>query len=346
MTIFENDIHVINTHCEGEIGDVIVGGVTPPPGDSLWDMRNWIEKDNRLRQYLLNEPRGSLSRHVNLLVPPKSKQADAAFIIMEPADTPPMSGSNTICVTTVLLERGIIPMVEPVTEMTLEVPAGLINVKASCENGKVLRVIIENVASFADQLNTPVEIEKFGTIKVDTAYGGDSFVIVDAKNLGFSLTPDEGRDLVETGIKLTHAANEQLGFKHPLNPEWRHISFCQFTHPIVYQDDALHGKSAVIIQPGKIDRSPTGTGCSARMALLSAQGKMKPDDRFIGTSIIDTAFDCKIKQTTMIKTKPAIIPIISGRAWIIGQTIYNTIDDDPFPLGYRISDTWPDRYNR
>ncbi len=342
MNIFnKNQIQIISAHAEGEVGDVIISRVEPPPGQTLWEMRNWIANDDQLRQFVLNEPRGGIFRHVNLLVPPENPQADAAFIIMEPADTPPMSGSNSMCVVTVLLEQGIVPMQEPETHLTLEAPAGLVNARALCKNGKVKRVFIENVASFVDQRNVQLEVEGVGTLSVDTAYGGDSFVLVDAKQLGFEITPDEGRELVETGIRITNAANHQLGFTHPQNPDWNHVSFCQITGPVEHIDGITYGKSTVAIQPGKLDRSPCGTGCSARMALLHAQGKLITGDKFVGKSIIDTEFHCQLKQTTKVGSKPAIIPIISGRTWITGSYQHFINDDDPFPLGYRISDTWP-----
>ncbi len=338
----QQHIRIISAHAEGEVGDVIISGVKPPPGETLWEMRNWIAEDNRLRQFVLNEPRGGVFRHVNLLVPPKNPKANAAFIIMEPADTPPMSGSNCMCVATVLLEQAILPMKEPEMELTLEAPAGLVKVKALCEKGKVERVFIENVPSFVDQQNVQLEVQGLGTLTVDTAYGGDSFVIVDAQGLGFSITPDEGREIVETGIRITRAANEQLGFTHPQNPDWKHISFCQLTNPVETENGITKGKSTVVIQPGKLDRSPTGTGCSARMTLLHTQGKLNVGAHFIGKSIIGTEFHCEIKQTTTVNNKPAIIPVISGRAWITGSHQHFITDDDPFPLGYQISDTWPE----
>lgn len=334
-------IHVVSAHAEGEVGDVIVSGVEPPPGETLWDMRNWIASDDKLRRFMLNEPRGGVFRHVNLLVPPKSKVADAAFIIMEPADTPPMSGSNTMCVATVLLERGLVAMTEPHTELILEAPAGLIKVSAKCENRKVKRLFIENVASFVDKRSVHLEVSGMGTLTVSTAYGGDSFVIVDAKRLGFSLTEDEGRELVETGIRITNAANQQLGFSHPELPDWSHISFCLLAGPLEMIEGIKQAKSAVAIQPGKLDRSPTGTGCSARLALLHEQGKISVGEKFIGRSILNTQFCCRIKQTTQVAEKAAIIPIISGRVWITGYYQHIIDNGDPFPFGYRISDTWP-----
>ncbi len=265
-------IHVVSCHAEGEVGDVIVGGVAPPPGDTLWEQSRFIARDETLRNFVLNEPRGGVFRHVNLLVPPKNPKAQMGWIIMEPADTPPMSGSNAICVATVLLDTGIVPMQEPETRMVLEAPGGLIEVVATCRDGKAERISLRNVPSFADKLDARIEVPGLGTLTVDTAYGGDSFVIVDAQALGFAITPDEARDLAEIGMKITRAANEQLGFVHPENPDWDHISFCQIAAPVAVEDGALGAANAVAIRPGKIDRSPCGTGCSARMAVLHAKG--------------------------------------------------------------------------
>lgn len=333
-------VHVVTCHAEGEVGDVIVGGVLPPPGNTVWEQSRFIASDQTLRNFVLNEPRGGVFRHVNLLVPPKDPRAQMGWIIMEPADTPPMSGSNSICVSTVLLDTGIIPMQEPVTRMVLEPPGGLIEVEAECRNGKAERIRVRNVPSFAARLDAKIEVAGVGTLTVDTAYGGDSFVLVEAAALGFKITPDEARDIAEMGMRITRAANEQLGFKHPAN-DWDHISFCQFTNPVERRGDRLWGKNAVAIRPGKIDRSPTGTGCSARMAVLQARGLMQAGDRFVGTSIIDTEFHCSIDSLVDINGTPGIVPIISGRAWVVGTAQLMVDPSDPFQSGYRLSDTWP-----
>lgn len=288
-------IHVVSCHAEGEVGDVIVGGVAPPPGATLWEQSRWIAEDQTLRNFVLNEPRGGVFRHVNLLVPAKDPRADMAWIIMEPADTPPMSGSNSLCVATVLLDSGILPMTEPLTRLVLEAPGGLIEVTAQCRNGKAERVEVRNVVSFADKLDAWIEVEGLGSLQVDTAYGGDSFVIVDAQRLGFSLTADEAADLVASGLKITQAANEQLGFVHPLNPDWEHISFCQIAAPLDRTNGVASAANAVVIRPGKIDRSPCGTGCSARMAVLHAKGQLAVGEVFIGRSIIGSEFRCRIE---------------------------------------------------
>jgi proline racemase len=334
-------IHVVGCHAEGEVGDVIVGGVAPPPGDTLWRQSRFIAEDETLRNFVLNEPRGGVFRHVNLLVPPKHPDAAVGWIVMEPADTPPMSGSNAICVATVLLDTGIVPMTEPETRLVMEAPGGLVAVTADCHDGKAERITVRNVASFVDRLGATIEVAGLGTLTVDTAYGGDSFVIVDAPALGFSVTPDEARDLAETGMRITTAANEQLGFVHPENPEWTHLSFCQFAMPL--EDDAglPSGRNAVAIRPGKIDRSPCGTGCSARLAVLAARGVLKAGDRFVGRSIIGSRFDCCIEAKTTVGGRPAIVPSLAGRGWITGTRQLMLDPSDPWPGGYRLSDTWP-----
>lgn len=336
---------MVSCHAEGEVGNVIVGGIAPPPGETLWEQARWIAKDQKLRHFVLNEPRGGVFKHINLLVPAKNAQASFGFIIMEPEHTPPMSGSNAICVATVLLDTGLIEMQEPVTEFNLEAPGGLVSVKAFCERGKAQSIEIINVASFADQLDVTLEVAGVGTLTVDTAYGGDSFVIVDASALGFQIKPDEAQDIAEIGTRITLAANDQLGFSHPANTDWNHISFCEIALPLGDEQGIPVSRNAVVIDPGKLDRSPCGTGCSARMAALHAKGKMKVGDRMVGRSIIDSRFDCAIVSETKLEGKPAIIPSIRGRAWITGTHQIMLDPDDPWPQGYRLSDTWPIRKN-
>lgn len=334
-------LHVISAHAEGEVGDVIVGGVLPPPGETLWEQRAFIAKDETLRNFVLNEPRGGVFRHVNLLVPPKHPDADAAFIIMEPEDTPPMSGSNSICVSTVLLDGSLIPMQEPFTDLTLEAPGGLVKVRAACRNGKAERIFVQNVASFADKVGVSLEVEGIGTVTVDTAYGGDSFVVVDTEQLNIDINEANAKKLAQLGVKITNAANEQLGFSHPDNPDWDHISFCAFCGPLTKTETGFKGCSAVAIQPGKIDRSPTGTAVSARMALMAAKGMMQEGDEFEAESIIGSTFTGKILNHTKLESgHPAITPQISGRGWITGTHQHMLDPDDPWQEGYRLSDTW------
>jgi proline racemase len=334
-------IQIVSCHAEGEVGDVIIAGVEPPPGDSLWEQSRWIHQDQVLRQYVLNEPRGGIFKHVNLLVPAKNKKAIQGFIVMEPEHTPPMSGSNSICVSTVMLDTGLIQMQEPITEFILEAPGGLVPVKAFCENGKAKSIEIQNVTSFADKLDVNLEVEGVGTLVVDTAYGGDSFVLVNAAELGFEIKPDEAKDISELGAKITSAANQQLGFTHPENADWSHISFCEIALPLYQEEGVKVSRNSVVIDPGRLDRSPCGTGCSARMAVLNAKGEMKKGERMIGRSIIDSRFDCTIVDEVNIGNKNGIIPSIRGRAWITGTHQLMLDSNDPWPEGYRLTDTWP-----
>lgn len=336
-------IHLVSCHAEGEVGNVIVGGVSPPPGESLWEQSRWIETSQKLRNFVLNEPRGGVFKHINLLVPARNPKAQQGFIIMEPEHTPPMSGSNSICVATVLLDTGMIDMLEPVTEFTLEAPGGLVPVRAYCEGGKARSIEVHNVPSFVHRLDCDLEVEGLGTLRVDIAYGGDSFALVDAARLGFELRPDEARDLAQLGARITRAANEQLDFVHPLYPDWAHISFCEFVLPVFEENGIKISKNTVAIDPGKLDRSPCGTGCSARMAVLNARGEMQVGDKMIGRSIIDSRFDCSIVEETRVGDKSAIVPSLRGRAWITGTHQLMLDPDDPWPGGYRVSDTWPVR---
>jgi proline racemase len=334
-------IQIVGCHAEGEVGDVIVGGVTPPPGATVWDQSRFIAADGALRNFVLNEPRGGVFRHANLLVPPKDPKAQMGFIIMEPEDTPPMSGSNCICVATVLLDTGMLPMREPETEFVLEAPAGLIHVRALCRNGKAERITLRNVASLADRLDARLEVKGHGTVTVDTAFGGDSFVMAQAMDFGFAVKPDEARDIAVLGRRIADAANEQLGFSHPLLAGWDHISFCFMLGELEQVDGMLSSRNACVVKPGKLDRSPTGTGCSALMAVLHARGRLKTGDGFIGRSIIESRFHGRIEEETSLAGRKAIIPSISGRAWITGHSTLMLDPDDPWPAGYRIADTWP-----
>ncbi len=334
-------IEVEGCHAEGEVGDVIVGGVAVPPGDTVWEQSRWVASDGRLRRLMLNEPRGGVFRHVNLLVPPTDPAADVGFVIMEPMDTPPMSGSNSMCVATVVLETGIVAMTEPTTTVVLQAPGGLVEAVADCAGGKVTGVTIRNVPAFVAQRDASLEIEGIGTVRVDTGFGGDSFVMVDAADLGVAITPGAGLELARLGSRITRAANDQLRFEHPTTA-WDHFSFCQIAGPVERVGDGeLAMTNTVVVEPGKLDRSPTGTGVSARMALLRARGEMQVGDRLRMRSVIGSEFVGRIEADTTLGGLDAIVPLVSGRAWRTGHFSYVVDPTDPWPLGYRVSDTWP-----
>lgn len=339
-------VTVIGCHAEGEVGRVITGGVLPPPGDSLFEQREYLRtQDDGLRKFLLYEPRGGAFVHANLIVPPKSPGADAGFIIMEPTDYPPMSGSNSICVATVLLETGMVEMVEPETILTLDTPGGVIQVVAKCSDGHCQSVRTRNVPCFVAKLDAQVEVEGLGTINCDIAYGGAYFAIVDAPSLGFSLQPDEARALVEMGERIKLAAVEQHPVRHSENPDIHTITFTQFTAPLVQDGQGRTvGRNTVVISPGKLDRSPCGTGSSARLAVLHARSEIRVGETFVSQSVMDTEFHCRIEEECQIAGRtaghPAILPSLEGRAWLTGSHQYTLDPEDPFPHGYTLSDTW------
>ena len=333
-------VHTVSCHAGGEVGDVIVGGVPVPPGATVGERARFLARDDGLRRFVLNEPRGGVFRHVNLLVPPSHPGAHAGFVIMEPEDTPPMSGSNAICVATVLLETGIVEMREPETRLTLEAPGGLVEVRARCRDGRAERVEVRNLPSFVDRLDARVELEGLGSLRVDTAFGGDGFVVVDARALGLALVPDEARELAELGVRLVRAADEQLGLSHPTGL-WNRLSFCLFVGDARRTGAGHAARHAVAIRPGKVDRSPTGTAVSARMAILHARGEMGPGDVYLARSIIGSEFEGRIAATARVGGRDAIVPLVAGSAWLTGTHQHTLDPSDPWPHGYRLSDTWP-----
>jgi proline racemase len=330
---------VVGCHAGGEVGNVVVGGVIAPPGDTVYERMQALRADDSLRRLLLREPRGSVAVHANLIVPSLREECDAGFIIMEPTEYPAMSGSNTICVATVLLETGMIEMREPETTLRLEAPAGVVEVTARCRDGRCESVELTNVPCFADRLDAALEIEGIGTIQVDVAFGGMWYAIADAEALGFGLEPSEARELSRVGELIRIAAREQLPCVHPENPDIAGVSIVQIAEP--WRGVGAISKNAVVVSPGRLDRSATGTGLSARMAALHARGAMKAGDAMTHASVIGSTFDGRIVSETTVGGRPAIVPAIRGSAWITGTSQVFVDPSDPFPEGYLLSDTWP-----
>jgi proline racemase len=313
-------------------------------------MRHLAAHGDALRRCMLREPRGYPAANCNLILPSTHPDADAGFVIMEQVEYPGMSGTNTICVTTVLLETGMVPMREPVTELTLEAPAGLIRVRAECVGGKVRSVTFRNVPAFAAHLDRKIEIPQLGTVTVDVAYGGMFYVIAEARALGLRLSPDEGRDIVRLSEMIKAAAHEQLPVIHPEQPGFAGISIAQLSGPPSRPD--AHMKNVVTVSTGTldwsrpstwtgvIDRSPCGTGTCARMATLYARGKLGLDEDFRHEGILRTVFTGRLVAETTVGPYPAVVPTISGQAWITGFSNYVVDPDDPFPEGFTVGDIW------
>ncbi|MTD14587.1 hypothetical protein GIS00_11600 [Nakamurella sp. YIM 132087] len=332
-------IRVVGCHAEGEIGDVIVGGVLPPKGTTVFEMMRSMEAEHDdVRRLLIQEPRGSVARHVNLIVPSTRDDCVAGAIIMEPTEYVPMSGSNTMCVATVLLETGMVPMTEPESVFRLDMAGGSVEVTARCRDGRCESVTFTNVPAFAERLAAPLEVPGLGTVPVDVAYGGMFYALVDASALEFTIAPEEARELAELGERIRIAAREQFDVVHPENPDIRGVSIVQFNMPF----DAPGGASrnTCIVSPGRSDRSPTGTGLSARLAVLHARGQLGVGQEFSHLSIIGSRFIGRITAETTCGDRPAIIPSITGRAWITGLHTYTVDPTDPWPTGYVVGDTW------
>ena len=332
-------ITVIDCPAGGEVGNVVVAGVPPLAGATVFEQMQTLAADDSLRHFLLREPRGSVATHANLLVPSTRPDCEWGYIIMEPTEYPAMSGSNTICVATVLLETGFVEMTEPETVLRLEAPGGVVEVRAACRDGRVESVELTNVASFVAQLGAPLELDELGSIDVDVAYGGMWYAIADAAALGFAIEPHEARDLSRVGELIRAAAREQLVCVHPENPSIAGVSIVQIAEP--WQGVGAVTRNAVVVAPGRLDRSATGTGLSARMAALHARGLMGIGDAMTHASVLGSTFDGRIVSTTDLNGTPAIIPAICGRAWITGTTELYVDPDDPFPEGYLLTDTWP-----
>jgi proline racemase len=344
-------IQAVDAHACGEPGRVIVGGVLDVPGTTMFDkMQHLWQHGDGLRKLMLREPRGYPALCCNVILPPTRPEADAGFVIMEQVEYPGMSGTNTICVATVLLETGMLPMHEPVTEFTLEAPAGLIRIRADCEAGKVKQVTFRNVPAFAAYLDAHIEVPQLGRVMVDVAYGGMFYVIAEASQFGLRLTPDEGRDIVRVSEMVKAAAAEQLPVTHPSQPGFTGVTIAELCAPPTHPD--AHAKNVVTVSTGAldwnnpatwtgvIDRSPCGTGTCAKMATLYARGALALHQDFRHEGILGTLFTGRLIEETTVGPYRAVVPTISGEAWITGMASYTVDPTDPFPEGFTVGDLW------
>jgi proline racemase len=331
-------IHCVDAHAEGEPSRIIVGGVLDVPGTTMLEKMRHLEAEaDDLRRLLLFEPRGSAPLSLDLVLPSAHPEADAGFLIMESCAYEGMSGTNTINTATVLLETGMVAMTEPVTSLVLEAPAGLVRVRADCRDGRCERVTFENVPSFATHLDAPVEVPGVGELRVDVAYGGAFCAFVDAEALGFAIVPDEARALAELGERIRPAVVEQLDIAHPAEPALGVLSFVVFT---AAPRDGGDARNATVVAPGRLDRSATGTATSARLAVLAARDLVDDGQPFVNESVIGTRFTARIAGRTRVGDHEAIVPAVSGRAWITGMHQFVLDPDDPFPTGFQLPDTW------
>ncbi len=330
-------LQLVDVHCEGEIGKVITGGVLDVPGKTMLDKMNYInETDDSLRRLVVLEPRGCLQMSVNLLLSPTRPDAQAGFIVLQADKAHPMSGSNCICVVTALLELGMVPMQEPETTVVLDTPAGLVTARAACRDGRCVGVSLDMVPAFVEHLDVDVHTPEFGTIKVDIAFGGVYYALVDVGQIGLDIAPGNARQLATHGVRLKEIINRQVTVQHPLYPEINEVAYVMFRNRV---DDTVY-QTCTTLPPGRVDRSPCGTGSSANLATLAARGKVEVGSRLKSRSTIGSEFDIELLGHTEVGGKPAVLPRVRGRAWIYGIEQLGVDPDDPLSAGFMLSDTW------
>lgn len=329
-------IELLGVHAEGEVGRVIVSGAPDIPGATMFDKMKHINAvDDSLIRRCLHEPRGSVQISVNLLPPPCRKDADVGFIPLQPDGAHAMSGSNAMCVVTALLETGMIAPRGPETVIRLDTPAGLVEATAAWADGKVERVGVDMPVSFVEHLDHPLDVEGLGSITVDVAFGGCYFALIDAVSLGFDIVPHEARDLVDLGVRIQEAAEAQITVRHPEFPGLDAIEY-----PMFVIRSGAEIRNATIIFPGRVDRSPCGTGTAALLAVMRERGEVGVDEEISSRSIIDSQFLARIAGVTRLGSRNAYHTSVSGRAWIYGRYTLGAHPTDMFPLGYTLSDVW------
>ncbi|WP_175780726.1 proline racemase family protein [Burkholderia anthina] len=353
---FKRSIQAVETH-SGIPMRVVTGGIPHIPGDTVQAKMKWLEaNDDGLRKLLLREPRGYPAHCCNIVVPPCHPEADAGYIILEQVEYPMMSGGNTISVATVLLEMGMLPMQEPVTELTLEAPAGLIRITAECRDGKVKSVKFTNVPAFAAHLDAVIDVPHLGKVRVDVGWGGMFYAIADVRQFrGLELKPEHGKEIARISAMIRQAAIEQLPVAHPDYPGVG-ITISQLSGPT--DDPRADWKNAVTMPTGPlswddpatwtgaIDRCPCGTGTCAKMAVLHAKGELPLHQDFRHQGILGTVFTGRLEETTRIGERAAVVPTLAGTSWIHGIHTIVLDHDDPFPEGYTLGDIWPKQQER
>ncbi len=334
---FEATLDLLLVHCQGEIGKVIIAGAPEIPGATVLDKMNHINRvDDRLRRFVAFEPRAHVAMTTNLLLAPCRPDADAGFIVLQPDRAHPMSGSNAICVVTALLESGRVKMVAPETTVRLDTAAGLILARARCDGGRCLSVSLDNVPAFALALDQAITTPQWGTIRADIAFGGVFYALVDAGEIGLTIAPENARALAEAGIAIKALLSDQIRVSHPEIVGLDDVAYVMFRDP---QPDGTI-RTCTTLKPGRVDRSPCGTGSSANLAVMHARGQIAVGDARISQSIIGGTFTAQAIGETTVGPFKAVLPRITGRAWIYGREQLRISPDDPFPEGFALSDSW------
>ncbi|MGH8866541.1 MAG: proline racemase family protein [Actinomycetes bacterium] len=325
--------HVVESHTEGMPTRVVTGGVGVLPGATMFERRQWfLENSDDLRTLLMYEPRGHASMSGAILQPPTVPEADWGVLFIEVSGCLPMCGHGTIGVATVLVETGMVEVVEPITTVRLDTPAGLVTAEVAVQDGVARSVTLRNVDSFSHALDAKVTVPGLGTVSYDLAYGGNFYAMVELESIDLPFDRAAKQDLLDAGLDIMAAINEQARPVHPDNPE---ITSCHHVALMAPGSDASHSRHAMAIHPGWFDRSPCGTGTSARMAQLHARGQLPLHTDFVNESFIGTRFVGRlVKETRLAKGQPAVVPTITGRAWITGTAQHMLDPEDPFPAGF------------
>ncbi len=334
---FEKLITAVDSHTEGMPTRVVTSGIGPIPGKTMFEKKRYVEEHlDHLRTLLMFEPRGHGSMSGSILVPPTDPEADLGVVYIEVSGCLPMCGHGTIGTVTVAIETGLVKAVEPVTRLVLDTPAGRVTAEATVENGRVKKVKIQNVPSFLFARDVEVQTPGLGRVKLDIAYGGNFYGILPAEAVGLSLKKGLAQELTGAGMKIMAAVQQQIPVQHPLNPGISEIKHIIFTGP--GQAENASSKAAVVIYPGTLDRSPCGTGTSARMAQLFGRGELGLNQDFVHESFIGTTFTGRlVEELALNREIKAVIPTIEGRAWITGFQHFVLDPEDPFPAGFLVN---------
>ena len=333
---WKKTLQVVDVHCEGEIGKVITSTTLDVPGATMLDKLVHLNTvDDSLRRLVCFEPRGFVQMSVNLLLPPTRPDADAGFIVLQPDRAHPMSGSNAICVVTALLETGMLAMHEPETVVRLDTAAGLVTVTAACQDGKVTSAAINTSPSFVQDLDLALDTSDFGRITVDVAYGGCFYGLIDVDQVGLPIEPPNAHSFMHAGVSILTDLLAKVPVQHPELPQINQFSYVMFRDT---RGDTV--KTCTVLKPGRVDRSPCGTGSSANLAAMHARGLVQTGDVLTSESIIGSRFRVEMLGETTVGNRAAVLPKVTGRAWIYGISQLGLDPSDPFPRGFALSDTW------
>ncbi|AYD39151.1 proline racemase [Clostridium fermenticellae] len=329
----EKSIFAVDSHTMGEATRVVVGGVPSIPGKTMPEKKEYLEEHmDYLRTSIMLEPRGHNEMFGSIITQPTMDEADLGVIFMDGGGYLNMCGHGSIGTATVAVEEGIVPVEEPVTTVMLEAPAGLVKAKVKVEDGKAKQVSLENVPAFLYKRDIEVEVPGIGKVRMDISFGGSFFAIVKAEDLGVEICPANSQKLIEVGMNVIKAVNDRVEIQHPTLSHIKTVDLCEIYGPAKSPDATL--QNAVVFGQGQLDRSPCGTGTSAKLATLYAKGKLKINEKFVYESVLKTKFVGRVLKETKVGDYDAIIPEITGAAYVTGHNQLFIDPDDPLKHGF------------